>query len=346
MTRGIGKLAGLFVCGAALAAPGLAGGRSALPTGSAATTLPTGCPQDGPLQATPPEQCLAIPSQLVTIVTNGSNGGCVTNYYVQVTPPKGSSYEAVWYSTIGLGTRWWTSPGTQYPDSVTGEGASYKVPRGSAAWSGAGGAGPQPCPSGPPAGTYGTAGWAVVGCDTAGLGYATDSPSASDARASDSSPTDQQQERWKILQDTQTKIFETVQDVTCNKAKTQDKAYKKWDEYIKDGVKTKVKLPGKLSSPVTLDMSIYGQSTVSQSRDAGAASSKTIIVAQEWLTLRHTGTVTLNLPFTTSGRALIRRWLAADRRYLAHRSGRPPTVPLTTVANAYEPSAGFPAPPS
>ncbi len=43
----------------------------------------------------------------------------------------------------------------------------------------------------------------------------------------------QQMERWKILQDTQTKIFEIQQDVTVNKAKTQDKMYNKWDEYIR-----------------------------------------------------------------------------------------------------------------
>lgn len=43
----------------------------------------------------------------------------------------------------------------------------------------------------------------------------------------------QQMERWKILQDTQTQIFSIQQDVTANKAQTQDKAYKKWDEYIR-----------------------------------------------------------------------------------------------------------------
>lgn len=43
----------------------------------------------------------------------------------------------------------------------------------------------------------------------------------------------QQMSRWKILQDTQTKIFEIQQDVTQNKASTQDKAFKKWDEYIR-----------------------------------------------------------------------------------------------------------------
>ena len=43
----------------------------------------------------------------------------------------------------------------------------------------------------------------------------------------------QQMRRWQILQDTQTKIFEIQQDVTVNKAKTQDKMFKKWDEYIK-----------------------------------------------------------------------------------------------------------------
>lgn len=39
--------------------------------------------------------------------------------------------------------------------------------------------------------------------------------------------------RWQILQDTQTKIFEIQQDVTVNKAKTQDKMFDKWDEYIR-----------------------------------------------------------------------------------------------------------------
>jgi len=43
----------------------------------------------------------------------------------------------------------------------------------------------------------------------------------------------QQMQRWKILQDTQTKIFEIQQDVTVNKARTQDKMFNKWDEYIR-----------------------------------------------------------------------------------------------------------------
>ncbi len=42
-----------------------------------------------------------------------------------------------------------------------------------------------------------------------------------------------QMRRWQIMQDTQTKIFEIQQDVTVNKAKTQDKMFNKWDEYIK-----------------------------------------------------------------------------------------------------------------
>lgn len=40
-------------------------------------------------------------------------------------------------------------------------------------------------------------------------------------------------ERWKILQDTQTKIFEIQQEVTVNRAKTQDKLFNKWDDYIR-----------------------------------------------------------------------------------------------------------------
>jgi hypothetical protein len=43
----------------------------------------------------------------------------------------------------------------------------------------------------------------------------------------------QQMQRWRILQDTQAKIFEVQQNVTLNKAKTQDKAFKKLDRYIR-----------------------------------------------------------------------------------------------------------------
>ncbi|MBQ7501175.1 hypothetical protein IJT93_12740 [bacterium] len=44
----------------------------------------------------------------------------------------------------------------------------------------------------------------------------------------------QQMNRWKILQDTQTKIQEIQQDVTVNRAKSQDKMFDKWDEYIRN----------------------------------------------------------------------------------------------------------------
>ncbi len=40
-------------------------------------------------------------------------------------------------------------------------------------------------------------------------------------------------ERWKIANDTQTKIFEIQQEVTVNRAKTQDKMFNKWCDYIK-----------------------------------------------------------------------------------------------------------------
>ncbi|MFP4496709.1 MAG: hypothetical protein ACLFQV_00755 [Vulcanimicrobiota bacterium] len=43
----------------------------------------------------------------------------------------------------------------------------------------------------------------------------------------------QQMRRWQIMQDTQTKIFEIQQDVTVHKAKTQDKMFNKWNEYVK-----------------------------------------------------------------------------------------------------------------
>jgi hypothetical protein len=40
-------------------------------------------------------------------------------------------------------------------------------------------------------------------------------------------------ERWQALQDLQTKVFGIMQDVTANKSKTQEAAFKKWDEYIR-----------------------------------------------------------------------------------------------------------------
>jgi hypothetical protein len=42
-----------------------------------------------------------------------------------------------------------------------------------------------------------------------------------------------QAERWKILRETQTKIFEIQNEVTINQAKTQDKMFNKWSDYIR-----------------------------------------------------------------------------------------------------------------
>lgn len=43
----------------------------------------------------------------------------------------------------------------------------------------------------------------------------------------------QAQERWKILRDTQTKIFEMMQDVTVHRARTGDTARRAWERYIR-----------------------------------------------------------------------------------------------------------------
>ncbi len=40
-------------------------------------------------------------------------------------------------------------------------------------------------------------------------------------------------DKWKLMQDTQTKIYEIQQDVAINKAKTQEKMFQKWDEVVK-----------------------------------------------------------------------------------------------------------------
>jgi hypothetical protein len=43
----------------------------------------------------------------------------------------------------------------------------------------------------------------------------------------------QRAERWRILQDTQTRIFQLTQDVTVNRARTQDRAFNAMDQYIR-----------------------------------------------------------------------------------------------------------------
>lgn len=40
-------------------------------------------------------------------------------------------------------------------------------------------------------------------------------------------------ERWKIMEDTQTKIFEIQNDVTVNKSKSSDKAGQRWGDYVR-----------------------------------------------------------------------------------------------------------------
>jgi hypothetical protein len=39
-------------------------------------------------------------------------------------------------------------------------------------------------------------------------------------------------ERWQIIQKTNTAIFQIQEDITINRARTLDKAFQKWDEYI------------------------------------------------------------------------------------------------------------------
>jgi hypothetical protein len=43
----------------------------------------------------------------------------------------------------------------------------------------------------------------------------------------------QAMERWKILQDTQTKLFEIMQDVNANRAKTANKGNDAMDQVIR-----------------------------------------------------------------------------------------------------------------
>lgn len=295
----------------------------------------TDCPTLGPMSATPPDQCVALPTslqQVDTTVGTPPNTRCAANFFVQVKLQPGLvSYEAVWYSTFGLGTRWWSSPGTVWPGRILGIGAYYSVPKGYAAWS----ASYSNCGA-PPAGTYGTAGWGVAGCEFAFEGTGGSGSSITTRQPADASttPTQQQQQTQQILSDIQDQLFPITNDVTCNKAKTQDKAYKKWDSYIRDpAIRTKAKVRVTPSSPLTVNVTITAPNAVIV---ASAPAAKRITVAKAHVKITAAGSITLKIPFTKPGLALMRRWLKADHRYLAgHAAGqKPPVVRLTDLVSA------------
>ena len=94
----------------------------------------TDCPTAGPMQPSPGQHCVPIPVELVVVPLPKANEGC--NLYIQVPLlATVSDYEAVEYSNIGLGSRWW--PAGQFvtwPGAVTGIGGRYSPPKGYAAW--------------------------------------------------------------------------------------------------------------------------------------------------------------------------------------------------------------------
>ncbi len=59
----------------------------------------------------------------------------------------------------------------------------------------------------------------------------------------------QQLERWRILQDTQTRIYEIQQEVTGNRARTQDRAFDALDAYIRGDGQPPAPNPSQPSSP-------------------------------------------------------------------------------------------------
>jgi hypothetical protein len=61
----------------------------------------------------------------------------------------------------------------------------------------------------------------------------TDLPALAPGESEDVTVTIREMERWKIQQDTQTKIFAIEMDVTQNKAQVADRAYISYDEYVR-----------------------------------------------------------------------------------------------------------------
>ena len=116
----------------------VAGCPSEVPAAECAVDPKTDCPTAGPIAATPPQRCVPSPSSRPQVDTTVGPAGatrCAANFFVEAQVPKGAvAYEAVWYSTFGLGTRWFTN-GTPHPGKITGIGATFDVPKGDVAWS-------------------------------------------------------------------------------------------------------------------------------------------------------------------------------------------------------------------
>jgi hypothetical protein len=131
----------------------------------------THCPVKGPLHASGSEVCVPIEGTVIVRVGYPPGGGCNQEEVIQVAvPPAGEQFEAAWYSEIGLGTRWWQSPGELSP--IANGSASYAVPPGYAGWSGAGGSAGSTsgCSGIVPERTFGVKAWALRSGKGAGSG--------------------------------------------------------------------------------------------------------------------------------------------------------------------------------
>jgi hypothetical protein len=129
----------------------------------------THCPVKGPLRPSGSQECVPIAGTVIVRVGYPPGGGCNQEEVIQVAlPPAGEQFEAAWYSEVGLGTRWWRSPGE--PSPIANGSASYTVPPGYAGWSGAGGSAGSAsgCPGTVPAKTFGVKAWALTSGKGAG----------------------------------------------------------------------------------------------------------------------------------------------------------------------------------
>jgi hypothetical protein len=139
----------------------------------------TSCPTQGPLQPTAGQHCVRLGSR-VFFVKAVANNRCVTEVLVRVRVPAGlTEYEAVVYSTVGSGTRWWSTPDKNGNGAGWGPGqvvsaygaVNYTVPAGFHAWQVGGGSSPAPCNPGKD--WVGKGAWAIITPATGGSGALT-----------------------------------------------------------------------------------------------------------------------------------------------------------------------------
>jgi hypothetical protein len=127
-------------------------------------------------------------------------------------------------------------------------------------------------------------------------------------------------ERFKVIQDIETKLRAIVSGAEVGKNGTTDAAFKKWEEYLRDnGINATINVDA--SGTVTITISGSPTATVS----AASKRAHAVVIARATAVVHTPGRLKFHIALTGEGRAMLHAAAQADRRYFhLHRHGRHP----------------------